>query len=261
MRHLLFAVVLALVLTSLPSAIAQRTRVLTVSRSDVIRKVSERARESPALSPAELAAYGNDLIAKKGFDYDIDVCDILSLAERKQNSTADVVRRYQLSSAFGGKLTFRFTIANSNESLCGQCWTSIPVAQLTDKEMVVLAAGSRHRVQRPPAFILDEVQLVDATLKKVLRTWPLPYEAVPVGISADGTKLYVDFYTENKLDDLVLEVSENGPPQFRERAVMKSSEDKSIDDYPKDPSNAYLSFITFRVDEKTYHLKFTAPCT
>src|SRR6185503_426683 len=133
--------------------------------------------------------------------------------------------------------------------------------QVTDKEMVLLAAGNRHRVKRPAAFVLDEVYLVDATLKKVLRTWQLPYQAVPVGMSADGTKLYVDFYKGNNLDDLVLEVSENGPPQFRDRAVIKSSEGKTIEDHPKDPSNAYLSFMTFRADENTYHLKFTAPCT
>ena len=89
----------------------------------------------------------------------------------------------------------------------------------------------------------------------------MPFQAVPAGISPDGTKLYVDFYKGNNLDDLVLELSENGPPQFRDRAVIKSSEGKGLENHPKDPSNSYLSFMSFRVDEKTYHLKFTAPCT
>jgi hypothetical protein len=253
--------VLALMLTFLPSALAQRNLTLTVSRSNVLAEVSKRARQSPSLSPVELAAYGNDLIAKKGFDYEFDLCDILNQRDRKQNSKAQVVRTYPLSSESGGKLTFRFTIANSNESLCGECWSSIPILDVTGKKMVLLAGGNRYRVKRPAPFVLDEVHLVDATLKKVLRTWQLPYQAVPVGVSADGAKLYVDFYKGNSLDDLVLEVSENGPPQFRERAVIKSSEGKTIDNHPKDPSNAYLSFITFRVGEKTYHLKFTAPCT
>lgn len=257
----LFGLVLALVLMCLPSAIAQRTPILSVSRSNVLDEVSKRAKQSPALSPVELAAYGNDLIAKKAFDYDLDVCDIFNERQRKQNLTAEVVRSYQLSSASGGKLTIRFTIAKSDESLCGECWTSFPVVQITDKEMVLLAAGNRYRVKRPASFVLDEVELVDATLKKVLRTWQLPYQAAPVGISPDGTKLYVDFYIGNNLDDLVLEVSENGPPQFRDRAVMKSIEGKSIEDHPRDPANAYLSFVRFHVDEKTYYLKFTAPCT
>lgn len=264
-KNLLFGLlsvfVLALMLTFLPSAVAQRKPILSVSPSNVVGQVSERARQSPSLSPVELAAYGNDLIAKKGFDYDFDLCDILGQRDRNQNSTAEVVRTYQLSSESGRKLTFRFTIANPNEALCGECWSSIPVLQVTAKEMVLLAGGSRYRVRRPAAFVLDEAHLVDATFKKVLRTWQLPYQAVPVGISPDGTKLYVDFYNGNNLDALVLEVSENGAPQFRDRAVTKSSEGKWIEDHPKDPSNAYLSFMSFRVDEKTYHLKFTAPCT
>ena len=154
-----------------------------------------------------------------------------------------------------------FAIENPYESLCGECWASVPSLQVTNKEMALIAEGKRYRVRRPPSFILDEAQLVDETLKKVLRTWQLPYQAVPIGISADGTKLYLDFYTDYELDHLVLEVSENGPPQFRDRAVIKSTEGKSIEDHPKDPTNAYLSFVSFRVGEKSYRIKFSAPCT
>jgi hypothetical protein len=250
-----------LMLTLLPSVIAQRTPILSVTASNILDEVSQRARQSPSLSPVELAAYGNDLIAKKGFDYDFDVCDILSQRDRKQQSTAEVVVPYQLHSVSGGKLTFRFTIANPNEALCGECWSSIPLLRVTGDEMVLLAEGRQYRLKRPASFVLDEVYLVDATLKKVLRTWQLPYQVVPVGISADGAKLYVDFYKGQNLEDLVLEISENGPPQFRDRAMLKSTEGKMIENHPKDPSNAYLSFMTFRVDGKTYHLKFTGPCT
>ena len=89
----------------------------------------------------------------------------------------------------------------------------------------------------------------------------MPYQAVPVGISPDGTKLYVDFYGGLDLDHLVLEVPEKGTPQFRDRAVLQSGEGKSIENHPKDPNNGYLSFISFQVGEKTYRVKFTAPCT
>ena len=109
--------------------------------------------------------------------------------------------------------------------------------------MVLIAEGKRYPVRRPPSFILDEAQLVDETLTKVLRTWQFPYQAVPIGISADGTKLYLDFYTNYELT-LVLEVSENGPPQFRDRAVIKSTEGKSIENHRKDPTNTYLSFVS-----------------
>jgi hypothetical protein len=60
---------------------------------------------------------------------------------------------------------------------------------------------------------LDEAALVDGTMTKVLRTWQLPYQSVPVGISPDGTKLYVEFY-EHELDALVLELLEDGRVRF-----------------------------------------------
>ena len=257
--------VLALIPTLHLSAIAQTARkgsaVHSVKRSNVISEVSERAKQSPSLTPVELAAYGNDLIARKGFDYRFDICDLLNNRDPARNSPAEFVHNHQMTSTDGGRLTFRFAIENPYDSPCGECWASVPSFQVTNKEMVLIAEGKRYRVRRPPSFILDEAQLVDETLKKVLRTWQLPYQAVPIGISADGTKLYLDFYTEYELKNLVLELSENGPPQFRDRAVVKSSEGKDIEDHPKDSTNAYLSFISFRVGEKTYRVKFSAPCT
>ena len=245
-----------------PSAIAQKARketpVLSIKPSNVIREVSDRARQPPFLGPVELAAFGNDLIARKGFDYEFDTCDILN---RPQNGPPEIVRNYPMTLTDGGKLTFRFTIKNPNESLCGECWTSIPGQQVTIKEMALISEGKQYRVRRPRSFVLDEAHLVDETLQRVFRTWQFPYQAMPVGISVDGTKLYLAFYPGNDLDHLVLEVSENGPPQFRDRAVIKSSEGKFIENHPKDPTNGYLSFMSFRVGEKTYRVKFSAPCT
>ena len=61
-KHLLFGClsvfVLALMLAFLPSAVAQRTSILSVSRSNVVVEVSERARQSAPLSPGELARTG-----------------------------------------------------------------------------------------------------------------------------------------------------------------------------------------------------------
>lgn len=251
-------------LTLLPSAIAQtaskRTQILSVNGPDVVIKVSERARQAPSLTPVELAAYGNNLIAKNGFDYRFDVCEALNHHDRDRIPTAKSLT-YPLTLTNGRKTSFRFTMENSDGGLCGECWTSIPLFQITNKEMTLLAEGKRYRARRPSSFYLDDVQLVDETLKKVLRTWQLPYQAMPTGISADGTKLYVNFYNGLGLDHLVLEVSENGPPQFRDRAVIKSSGPTWIENHPKDPNNSYLSFTSFRVGEKIYRLKFSAPCT
>lgn len=258
----LSVLILALTLTLLPSTIAQtaskRTPIRSVKGSGIVIEVIERAKQAPSLSAVELAAYGNDLIAKKGFDYAFDVCEALNHRDRSRTPPAKSLT-YQMTLTNGGKTPFQFTIGD--EGLCGECWTSIPILQITNKEMTLIAEGERYRVRRPSSFYLDDVQLVDETLKKVLRTWQLPSQAMPTGISADGTKLYVNFYNELGLDHLVLEVSESGPPQFRDRAVIKSSEPKLIENHPKDPNNAYLSFMSLRAGEKIYRLKFSAPCT
>lgn len=255
--------ILALVSTLLPSAIAQtgnkRTRIRSVNGPDIVMEVSKRAGQTPSLTPVELAAYGNDLIAKNGFDYDFDVCEALN-HDRSRTLQAKFLT-YQLTLTKGGRTSFRFTMGDPDGGLCGECWTSIPLVQITSREMTLIAEGERYRVRRPPSFYLEDVQLVDETLKKVLRTWQLPYQAVPVGISADGTKLYIDLYDGLGLDASVLELSSNGPPQFRDRAVIKSSEPKLIENHPKDPNNAYLSFTSLRLGEKVYRLKFWAPCT
>ena len=53
-----------------------------MNRSNIVAEVSERARQSPSLTPTAVAAYGNDLIAQKGFDYDFDVCEALNHRDR-----------------------------------------------------------------------------------------------------------------------------------------------------------------------------------
>ena len=104
--------VLALILTFLPYAFAQTARkgrpVRSVKRSNIISEVSERAKQSPSLTPVELAAYGNDRIARKGFDYRFDICDLLNDRDPASSSPAAFMHNYQMTLTEGGKLTFRF---------------------------------------------------------------------------------------------------------------------------------------------------------
>lgn len=245
-----------------PSAsIAQRTRTLKVSASSILEDVSKRKKTQPAITSKELAVYANELLKERGSNYMFDVCDIVPKRDRK-STLHDVPANYKLSLTNGEKRSFRFTVPGEDLSgNCGECFALVPSFQVTSREMLFIAEGKRYRVRRPASFILDQAELVDATLKKVLRTWQLPYQAIPVGISADGAKLYLDFYTDYELDDLVLEVTETGDLAFRARSEIDLGEGKFIEDHPKDPANNYLSFMRFQAGNKTYIVRFSAPCT
>lgn len=246
-------VLLTIALLTLP---ANYQRPVVVSSSKILEELAQRKQKEPAITSKQLAAIGNELLDKRGFDYRFDVCEILPTG---RNKSTDSTIRSEFSLANGGKRSFRLNVTGNEEAMCGECWTSLPSIQVTKNEMVVLAEGKRYRVRRPASFFLDEVELVDATLKKVLRTWQLPYQTIPIGISTDGAKLYLDFY--NKLDGVILELSDNGRLAFRDRSEVQLVEGKFLEDHPKDPTNAYLTFIRFDAGNKTYIIRFSAPCT
>ncbi len=259
----LFSLIIA-VLTVMPGFALgqQRGRTITVTASNILSDVSERKKKQPALTAKELAAFGNDLIEKRGFDYHFDVCEILSARDRK--STANFLSARQPVSTINGRetLNLKLSVSNLGDGMCGECWTFIPSRQVSKREIYFVASGKNHRVQRPASFVLDEAELVDAAMEQILRRWQLPYQAVPVGISQDGTKLYVDFYPDYELDNLVLEVADDGRLAFRDRAEMGlQREGVLISNHPKDPGNAYLSFIRFQAGDKSYIVRFSAPCT
>ena len=61
-------------LTSTPSvSTPRRTRALKVSASNILEDLAQRKKKEPAITSKELAAYANDLLEKRGFDYMFDV--------------------------------------------------------------------------------------------------------------------------------------------------------------------------------------------
>jgi hypothetical protein len=86
---------------------------------------------------------------------------------------------------------------------------------------------------------------------------------MPAGISQDGTKIYLNLYgadAEGTLDKLVLEVSESGV-SFHARSKTNAQEGVDVKNHPTDPNNSYLSFRRFRAGNRTYIIRFDAPCT
>lgn len=257
---LLFVLLLILLPVTLVHAQAP-TRVVKISPANIVSDVAERKKKQPAITASELAAYANELLETRGFDHDFNACDVLR--ERDRKSTAESLPLgYRVSDTDGQELTLKLDVFNPRNSMCGECSIDIPAVRVGSREMLLIAEGKRYSIRRPAAFTLDPAELVDNSLKKVLRRWEMPYQTVPTGISADGTKLYLDFYTEYGLDDLILELSEDGSLAFRDRAAVGIKDEGTwLENAPKDPNNSYLSFMRFKSGNKTYIIRFIAPCT
>lgn len=255
---LLFALSLTITFGTLVQA--QAPRVVKVSSSNVLTAIAERKKTQPHITVKELAAYANELLEKRGFDWEFDACDLLSARDLKSTAPG-FQKRYRTSLTDGQKLTLNLEVSNPQDGLCGECWSHIPSRQVTDREIHLIAKGKSYRIRRTRALFLDEAQLVDSNMKKVLRRWAVPFQIVPTGISADGTKLYLQHWAQDADDGLVLELSDDGRLAFRERAELNLKEGTSIENFPLDPKNAYLSFIKFEVGNKVFIIRYTAPCT
>lgn len=247
-------------------ASAQR-RAPKIRASTVLEDLLEMKRRRPRISPRALAAHGNALLREKGLNYDFNACDILKAngrenASNTQPTGALLTYAYRLTSADGRSMNFDIlSTDDEGGGMCGECFFEIPLLRATKTEMVVHAEGGTFRLRRPKEFFLDEAALVDRSLRRVLRTWQMPFQTVPSGVSPDGSKLYVDFYEGLAPGELTLEMSDDGTVKFRARNELGLREGEWVKEFPKDPDNAYLSYMRFKSGGKTHIVKFSGPCT
>ena len=237
----------------------------TLKPSNILEEVKRRKSLEPRLSASALARYANELLKQKGFDYDFDVCEIFPremLAGGTPGGATGALHTFDrpLTRLDGRGVTFRF-VADDYGSPCSECFLHVPALRVTKDEMELVAGGVTYTLKRPAAFALDEAQLVGSDLKTVQRTWQIPFQTIPAGVSPDGRSLYLDFYEDTGLDELVLEVSDEGRPRFRVRREVVSAEGESVEEHPTDLLNAYLSFMRFRSGGRTHVVRFSGPCT
>lgn len=244
---------------------ARQSRRPTLRPSNVVEALKQYKARRPALKAAALARYGNALLARKGFDYSFDVCEIFPGEMRDGGggtaTGAPHTFRRRLTRLDGRGVTFDL-VADDLGAPCGECFLSVPARRVTKDEMHLVAGGAVYGLKRPASFVLDEAHLVGPDLKTVLRTWQLPYQTIPEGVSPDGRLLYIGFYDDDHLGELVLEISEDGRTRFRTAegaGVGKGGE--WVEAHPKDPRNDYLSFLRFRAGGRTHVVRFSGPCT
>lgn len=266
MRRALFAVCLALALSA---AAAAQSRAPTLRPSNILDELKRHKARHPRLSDAALARHANALLARMGFDYDFDSCELFppelkdgGARVRNGGTGALYTFRRRLTRLDGRGVTFDL-VADDLGAPCGECYITVPALRVTRGGMTLVAAGGvLYGLKRPASFRLDEAQLLDPSMKRVLRSWHLPFQAVPVGISPDGRRLYLDFYVGVGPGDLLLlELSEDGRARFRARALTDLGRGESITDLPPNPDDAYEGYKRFRVGGRTHVVRFTGPCT
>jgi hypothetical protein len=248
-----------------PAAAEGQSHLPTLKPSNILGEVMRRKALRPALSAAGLARYANALLARRGFDYDFDVCEIFPTtgpsAIANVDAGATITFDHRLTHLDGRGVTFRFVTDNQGAP-CSFCFLSVPALRVTKGEMHVVSGGVTYVLRRPAVFALDEAHLLDEGMKKVLRTWQLPFQTIPAGVSPDGKSLYLNFYESSGLDELVLEISDDGRPRFRAAAEVPARGGEWID---KQPGGALddddRDFIRFRAGGRSHVVRFTGPCT
>jgi hypothetical protein len=266
-RIALFTLAAIFFSTLLVGAGAKTIKPLVVRPSNVLSYLANRLNNEPNIDPKDLAAIGNKIIEEKGFDYQFNACDVVNRNPPKPDpgfEPREETWEYSLTLTGGKKIDVKFIIIEGPGSggMCAECFFPLPTQGVTERQMLLVADGIQYRVKRPRSFDLDQAWLMDNQMKKKLRTWQLPYQLGPEGISPDGTKLYYGFYGESLKKSLVLELSEDGSTRFRPRSEVDLSDPgEYIVDYPKAQNVGDLTFVRFRVAGKSYIVKYTSPCT
>lgn len=279
-RLFIFALMTAVSLSHVRGASAQTparaprgraaARVPRIIAANVLESMYFKERAESDISPAALAAYGNALVARRGFDHTFDACVILKANRNPRpvpGASAEMKAfAYPVRRVGGGRVNFQFVtdlIDETAGAMCGECFFVVPALRVTKREMHVVSGGRRYRLERPQGFLLDEASLVDESLKQVLRTWQLPYQAFPLGLSPDRAKLYLplpDFDGEAWDDKLAVEISDAGV-RFVPRAGLNLPAGEVLTNSPADPKDASREFRRFGTGSQSYVLRSSGPCT
>jgi hypothetical protein len=226
-----------------------------IKASTLIVDLHTRQQTDTKLTAKQLADYGNQLMKKKGFNYDFEMCEIIKANKNPRKiggeASPSLLYSYKLNLTGGEKQKFQF-ITPDTGGFCGECLMTIPVISVSKNEISLLASGKEYKLKRTASFALNEIVLMDKKMKRVLRRWETPYQTSPAGISADGLKLYL----ESEIEGLLLEISQSGL-QFKTKSQVKlRGEGEWLENHPVASKDASFSYMKFRAGKKSFILRF-----
>jgi len=231
----------------------------------------------PGASAERITAYANSALQKYGYIYKVHSCDFLDSKKLEPlNPGHDPTLIYILpfDLARGGRRAYKIPVQGGP---CADCYALIPALSFSAQKILAVLDGKKYSLKRPAEFRLEEMELVDETMKRVIRKWETPDETFPIGISADGRTLYLPVeFTESDHNAIGWLLWKEGKKIYQSSALaispsgirfevaakaLAGQESEDILDFPEDPDNVYLGYKRFRVKGKTYIIRFSYPCT
>ncbi len=150
--------------------------------------------------------------------------------------------------------------------VAGSHYASIPVTQISPKQITVVIDGKPNTIRRTKDFpIVDEYILYeDEKSPKKVRSWEAPYETYPYALSNDGASVYF----ETEINKLLLEVSADGRLRFVPidlPDIITQKEDLREIHAPKEGEilikSGEYGVYKYMIAGKPYFLEFPFVCT
>lgn len=243
--------------------------------SSILEKIKAYKKTNNNITSKDLADYGNSLLSSNGFDFDLD---LKSIIEKK--TAAKLTKPLKIEGDGGLYVTFPLELktetgvkkilnvkAPGEESCCcGYYYTPIPVTQISRQRLTIVVDGKPYAIRRNREFPVVQEYTLYENLKKPqkIRSWEVPYETYPYGVSKDGMNLYIDLETEN----LLLEISSEGNLKFAAKdadGIVNNGEDLRKLPPLKEGEILHKSgefgLILYKVASKEYIVEFPYPCT
>lgn len=241
---------------------ASKQQPVKIQPSKLAELVARKKSENPTLTARQTADYANSLISRYGVNFSIDLSNLI---QRKIK-----VRQVKNLDVENVRFDFQMTLTDSSNRIfqidapvesccCGLAYADFPVSEITAKYMTVIADGKSYRVNRTSdvSFTQSHILVDGKTKSRKIRVWQVPSETAPYGISADGTKLYI--YYDNELR---LEISENGKLKFvapDDPNIISGGKDLVAEKKYTDPNGNGL--MNFKNKNKNYFVKFGYICS
>ena len=274
---------------SAPSSVS-RVPLRRVRPSYLLRRINRELDRHPSMPISQFVAEANSEIARQGFDYEFEVNGFLSerqvrpLVPLNPNDSQTEPYEFNLTTIQGAEVHLQMDV-DIMEGPCGERYTLIPAVHVTNQEMELVVDSRHYSVKRPSGFGLEQMQLVDEKTKRTLRTWELPFYSEALGVSLDGSTLFllpnfniyaskqavslrpvaasmpmiVDLQVANRAPQLILAVSDRGVQFAIKDELIERETSELLDD--RDPNLPYVGYRRFHVGNKSYVVRFQWPCT